>query len=419
VIPHDPYQALRFRDFRLLLVGSSIASLGGQMVSLAIGWELYERTHSALALGFIGLVQILPVFLLVFVTGHVADSHNRKTIVILSKLVVIGGSLGLAATSYWQGSLLAIYGSLLLLGIGGAFSGPAAAGLPAEVVPESAFENSATWNTSASTLAAVVGPAIGGLLIASLHTTTVIYSLNVVAASLMIVLLLCIRGGQSADHRTMRRSDETTLRSLGEGVAFLRRTPMILSAITLDLFAVLFGGATTLLPIFAKDILNVGPLGLGWLQAAVSLGAMCAALTLAHRPPLRRAGPTLLLAVAGFGLATVVFGLSQSFWLSFAMLFALGGLDSVSMVVRDTLMLTRTPHEMRGRVAAIEGLFVSSSNQLGGFESGLTAQLLGPVLSVVAGGIGTLVVVIIIATFWPDLRRLRTLRESTYEMVAG
>lgn len=196
----------------------------------------------------------------------------------------------------------------------------------------------------------------------------------------------------------------------------MRRTPVVLSAITLDLFAVLFGGAATLLPIFARDILEVGPEGLGWLQAAPSIGAVGAALYLAHRPPLQRAGPTLLLAVAGFGVATILFGLSRSFWLSFAMLFALGGLDSISMVIRDTLMLARVPHDMRGRVSAIEGVFVSSSNQLGGFESGLTAQLFGPIVSVVGGGIATLLVVLIVALAWPELRGLRTLREDDTEV---
>jgi MFS family permease len=193
---------------------------------------------------------------------------------------------------------------------------------------------------------------------------------------------------------------------------------VIFSAMTLDLFAVLFGGATTLLPVFAKDILHVGPSGLGWLQSASSIGAASVALYLTHRAPLQRAGRTLLLVVAGFGVATIFFGLSQSFWLSFLMLLILGGLDSVSMVIRDTLVLTRTPHEMRGRVAAIEGLFVNSSNQLGGFESGVTAQLVGPVASVVGGGVGTIIVVLIIATTWPELRRLTTLRDNSAKVTA-
>jgi MFS family permease len=186
----------------------------------------------------------------------------------------------------------------------------------------------------------------------------------------------------------------------------------MLAAITLDLFAVLLGGATTLLPIFAKDILHVGPIGLGWLQAADSMGAVCMALALAHRPAFKKAGRTLLLAVAGFGLATIVFGLSQEFWLSFLMLFLLGAFDNISVVIRSTLLLVRTPDEMRGRVSAVSSLFIGTSNQLGGFESGLVAQLIGPVLSVVTGGIGTLLVVLLIAWLWPEMRRLGALRET-------
>ncbi|HEX7735903.1 MAG TPA: MFS transporter, partial [Ktedonobacteraceae bacterium] len=187
---------------------------------------------------------------------------------------------------------------------------------------------------------------------------------------------------------------------------------VMLAAITLDLFAVLLGGATTLLPIFAQDILHAGPLGLGWLQAASSLGAVCMALTLAQRPPFKHAGRTLLLAVSGFGLATIVFGLSHWFWLSFLMLFVLGALDNISVVVRSTLLLVRTPDAMRGRVSAVSSLFIGTSNQMGGFESGLTAQLFGPVLSVVLGGIGTILVVLLVAWCWPEMRRLGSLREN-------
>lgn len=412
---HDPYQALRYRDYRLLLTGNLIASLGGQMLTLAIGWELYNRTNSALALGIVGLVQVLPVITLALVTGHIADQHNRKTIVVLSQLVLVFSSLGLAALSYWQGPLVGIYVCLLVRGIGSAFNAPAASALPAEIVPEEAFENASSWRSSIGQLASVVGPALGGLLIAAALGTAVVYVLSALAALIFVVLLLFMRPGPATGLPPKARRERPTLRSLGEGIGFLRRTPVLLSAITLDLFAVLFGGAVTLLPIFARDILRVGPSGLGWLQAAPSIGAVGVALFLAHRPPLQRAGPTFLLAVAGFGIVTICFGFSRFFWLSFAMLLVAGGLDSISMVVRSTLMLTRTPNEMRGRVAAINGLFISSSNQLGGFESGLTAQLVGPVLSVVGGGIGTLAVVLVIAALWPDLRRLRTLRESTPE----
>jgi MFS family permease len=408
---HDPYLALRFGDYRLLLTGSLISSLGGQMLALAIGWELYERTSSALALGIIGGVQILPVLALALIAGHVADRYHRKTVVMVSQLVLAATSLGLAAMSYWQGPLVAIYGILLLRGIGAAFSGPAANALPAEVLPEHVFENASSWRSTFGQVAAIAGPALAGLIIAAVRTATFVFVLAALASVVYVALLAFVRG-RTPDHPTAIQRERPTLRSLGEGVVFLRRTPVILAAITLDLFAVLFGGATALMPIFAKDILQVGPSGLGWLQAAPSIGAAAVALYLAHRPPMQRAGRTLLLVVAGFGLATIFFGLSRSFALSLAMLATLGGLDAVSMVVRDTLVLARTPHDMRGRVAAIEGVFVSSSNQLGGFESGVTAQLFGPVVSVVGGGIGTILVVVLTALLSPELRGLRTLRAS-------
>jgi MFS family permease len=417
--PHDPYYALRFPDFRLLLTGNVIVSLGGHMAALAIGWEMYERTNSAFALGMIGLVELLPVILLALITGHIADQYSRKAIAMWSRLLMIAASFGLAGLSYTQGPLVAVYGCILLQGIGEAFNNPAASALTAEVLPEEAFENSATWSTTTRTLAAVLGPALGGLIIAANHLAAPVYVLNALCSLFLVGILLRIRGGHGGDHRTIAREEQSSLRAFADGVAFLRRTPVMLAPITLDLFAVLFGGATTLLPIFAKDILHVGPTGLGWLQAASYIGAAVVAFVMTHRPPLQRAGPTLLVAVAGFGVATIVFGLSQWFWVSFAMLFALGGLDGISMIIRDTLLLTRTPHQMRGRISAIEGLFVNSSNQLGGFESGVTAALFGPVLSVVGGGIGTVLVVLIAALVWPELRALRTLRDVPREVVAA
>jgi predicted MFS family arabinose efflux permease len=254
-------------------------------------------------------------------------------------------------------------------------------------------------------------------MIALFHNATLVYGLNAVAALTYVVLLMFVRG-DAVGPRPIRKKEARDLRTLGQGAAFLRRSPIILAAITLDLFAVLFGGATTLLPIFAKDILQVGPTGLGWLRAAPSVGAICMAMYLAHRPPLQRAGLTLLVAVTTFGVATVVFGLSHSFLLSLAMLFILGGMDNISVIVRNTLTLLRTPNEMRGRVAAINGLFISTSNQLGGFESGVTAQIFGPMWSVVGGGIGTVLVVLVVAIAWPELRNLTTMRENIVEQVA-
>ena len=411
---HDPYQSLRVRDFRLLLLGNSIATFGEQMLTLALGWELYLRTGSAFLLGMVGLAEIFPALLFSLYAGQVADRYNRKRIIVVTQLIVALASLGLTALSYWQGPLILIYGCLLVMGAAMTFNTPAATTLPASILPEEAFENAATWSSSSWQLATVIGPAAAGAIIAIMNSATLVYTLNALASLVFVLLLIPIKPTRTLSKCVIE--ERSTWRSIGEGMSFLRRTPVLLGAITLDLFAVLFGGATTLLPIFATTILHVGAIGLGWLRAAPSIGALVVALTLAHRPPFQRAGRTLLLVVAGFGLATIVFGVSRSFWLSLVMLLALGGLDNVSVVIRSTLALTRTPDEMRGRVAAINGLFVNASNQLGGFESGLTAQLLGPAVSVAGGGVGTILVVVAVALAWPELRRMGTLRvapEST------
>lgn len=415
---HDPYQALRYRNYRLLLIGNFIAALGGQMLNIAIGWELYERTGSAFLLGLVGLAEVSPAILLSLYAGHIADRYNRKAIIIITLAILVLSSLGLAALSFWNGPIILIYGCLILIGTASTFNGPAAAALPAQVVPEAAFENAATWSSSSWQLATVIGPALGGLVIGVLKSATLVYLLSSLTGLIFTLLILPIGVKNARSGSAEEGEDEvTTWQSLGEGINFLRRTPIMLAAITLDLFAVLFGGATNLLPVFAKDILQVGPEGLGWLRAAPAIGALGVAFVLAHRPPFRHAGPTLLIAVAGFGLATIVFGLSTSFWLSLLMLAILGGLDNISVVIRETLALTRTPNEMRGRVAAINGLFINCSNQLGGFESGLTAQLFGPIVSVVGGGIGTIVVVGAIALVWPQLRGLGRLREVPIGLV--
>ncbi|MBX5455652.1 MAG: MFS transporter [Thermogemmatispora sp.] len=408
---HDPYRALRYRNFRLLFIGIFLSSIGEQMVTVAIGWELYDRTHSALALGLVGLVQVLPVLCLSLLAGHLADRLNRRRMVMLAQTVLALCSLGLMLLSWQRGPLWLIYGCLLLIGTATAFNEPASAALLPQTLPAALYANAATWESSAWQLASVVGPALGGFLVALFRGATPVYGLNALAIVLYLVLLALLRlqPVNAAPSRGDDQGQEGTLRSLAEGLRFLRRTQVILAAITLDLFAVLFGGATTLLPIYARDILKVGPTGLGWLQAAPSIGAVCVAFLLAHLPPFTRAGRTLLLAVAGFGLATIVFGLSRSFWLSLLMLFILGGLDNISVVIRGTLVMTRTPDHMRGRVAAVNTIFIAASNKLGGFESGLAAQLFGPVLAVVGGGLGTILVVLCVALIWPEMRLLGAL----------
>jgi len=403
----DPYAALRYSDYRYFLAGRLAASMGSQMIDVAIGWELYERTGRALALGYVGLVQVVPIILLALPAGHVADRFDRKRVALLSLLVLIAASLALAAISFTVAPIPLIYLTLFVIGVALAFHRPAIAALLPQLVPADRFANAVTWNSVGWQLASVVGPALGGLIIAWRHHAGIVY---VIDAALMMVFVICltqIRGRQVA-----RARKAVTMQTLLGGVRFVWHTKVILAAITLDLFAVLFGGATTLLPVFAKDILHVGAEGFGWLRAAPSIGAVLVAILLLGRPPMRRAGRSLLIAVAGFGIATIVFGLSRSFPLSLVMLVLAGGLDMISVVVRQTLVQLRTPDEMRGRVSAVNSVFIDTSNELGGFESGASAALLGPVVSVVGGGIVTVLVVSAVAIAWPELRSMRGLAED-------
>jgi MFS family permease len=409
-VRHDPYAALRHRDFRLLLTGRFLTSFGNEMLTFAIGWELWLRTHEPFVLGMVGLVQVVPVILLSLPAGHVADQYNRKRIVLISELSLALCVLGLGWLSYTQGPLSWIYMLLLGIGIARAFNDPASSTLLPQTVPPPQFSNAATWSTSTWQFASITGPALAGILIGFFDAVTFIYIFDALAALIFCILLSMIKGRQLA---LARRSP--TWASLKRGFRFMRDTKVILAAITLDMFAVLFGGAVALLPIYATDILNVGPQGLGIMRAAPSIGALIMAFQLAHLPPMRNAGRTLLLAVAGFGLATIVFGLSTSFLLSVAMLAVLGALDNISVVIRGTLLLTQTPDEMRGRISSVNSIFIGISNELGSFESGLAASLFGPVVAVVAGGIGTIIVVFVVANSWPEIGQLKTLDAPSHE----
>lgn len=412
--PHDPWLALRYRDFQLVLLSRFTASLGEQMVRVALGWEIYERTHDAFFLGLVGLVQVLPVILFSLIAGHVADRYNRKYIVLTTQAGLGVFSLGLAALSFTNGSLVLIYICLFLFGVMRAFNDPANSTLLAQSVPPEAFGNAATWGSSAWQIASVVGPALGGLLIAFFKSGAEIFFINAVACIIFATAVSFMRLRPIAQSR-----EAPTVKSLLAGFHFLRESRILLAAITLDLFAVLFGGAVALLPVYAKDILQVGPEGLGWLQSAQSVGAILMAALMIYLPPMRQAGKTLLLAVAGFGIATIIFGISSNFFLSLLMLATLGALDQISVVIRSTLMLTRVPDEMRGRVAAVNTVFISTSNELGGFESGLVTRIGqsffgaigGPIFAVVSGGIGTILVVVLVARKWPEMLHLGRLTE--------
>ncbi len=412
--PHDPIAALRYPDFRLVVLSRFAASLGERMVSVALGWEIYERTHDAFFLGLVGLVQILPVIMLSLLAGHVADRYNRKRIVIFTQAGLGLFSLGLAALSFTNGSLILIYGCLFMFGVMRAFNDPANTTLLAQSVPPEVFGNAATLGSSVWQISSVVGPALGGLLIAHFKSGAEIFLFNAISCTLFAVAVTFMR------LRPVVLSNEpATWASVLAGFHFLRESRVLLAAITLDLFAVLFGGAVALLPVYAKDILQVGPEGLGALQSAQSIGALLMAGFMIYIPPLQRAGKSLLFAVGGFGIATIIFGLSTNFYLSLLMLATLGALDYISVVIRSTLMLTRVPDEMRGRVAAVNTVFIGASNELGGFESGLVTRLGqgvfgtvgGPVFAVVSGGIATILVVIAVTRKWPEMVRLGSLTD--------
>jgi MFS family permease len=402
---HDPYAALRSRDYRRLLLGNMLASVASEMVSVAVGWELYQRTNSAAALGFVGLAQFLPVLLLALPAGHAADRYSRKGLFLAAQVMMALASLGLAGLSFYDGPVLLVYLCLVWTGVSRAFSAPARWALVPMVVPESALGNAITWNSSGWQIASMLGPTLGGLVIAVTGDAAGAYLLAVLGSVGCAVLVAGIR-----PHSPPRPRESISLQSLLAGIRFVWKTRLILATITLDLFAVLLGGATALLPIYARDILDVGATGLGVLRAAPSLGALVMALILAHRPPLRHAGRTLLVSVAGFGAATIVFGLSENPILSFVMLALTGALDNISVVVRGTLVQILTPDSMRGRVSAVNTIFIVSSNELGAFESGITAELFGTVPSVVGGGIGTILVVLAVALRWPEVLRLGSLQ---------
>ena len=407
---HDPYEALRNQNFRLLLTGRFITSFGNEMLSFAIGWELWLRTHQAFVLGMVGLVQVIPVILLSLPAGHVADQYNRKRIVLITELFLALCVLGLGWLSYTQGPLYLIYTLLLGIGIARAFNDPASSTLLPQVVSPHLYSNAATWSNSTWQIASITGPALAGLLIGFFNSVILIYVFDALAALIFCIFLMMIQGRELA-----LAEKSATWKSLTEGFKFMRDTKVILASITLDMFAVLFGGAVALLPIYATDILKVGAQGLGILRAAPSVGALVMAFLIAHLPPMKNAGRNLYLSVTGFGLATVVFGLSRSFILSVVMLALIGGFDNISVVIRGTLLLTHTPDEMRGRISAVNSIFIGISNELGSFESGLAATLFGPIIAVVAGGIGTILVVLIVAKVWPEMGRLKSLGVPQHE----
>lgn len=406
---HDAYAALRYRDYLCLLSGGVLSAIGMGVQTVAIGWEVWNRTRDAWMLGLTGLAQFIPILLLALPAGQAADRYNRKHIYQGAQFLGAIASLSLMGYSIVGASVWLELLCLVFVGMARAFTAPSRTSLLPLVVPQPIVPNAVTWNTTGWQFANIAGPAVGGVLVA-VYPPWVAYGVTACCSLTCVGLLTPIR--PSAQGVAMATGRSFT--GLLEGLRFVWRTRIMLAAITLDLFAVLFGGAVALLPIIA-DLLEVGAAGLGWLRSAPALGALVMAIALAHLPPLRRPGVALLLAVAGFGLATIAFGLSRSFTLSFILLMISGALDNISVVVRHTLMQVLTPDAMRGRVAAVNTVFISSSNELGEFESGLTAAWWGPVRAVVVGGIGTLVVVLLAARCWPELLRLPPLHSLNAE----
>lgn len=375
------------------------------MLGVAVGWELYELTGSALDLGLVGLAQFLPMILLTLVVGQVADRCDRRLIVVACEVAkaATAAALALGAVGGWQ-SRTSIFVLVALLGAAQAFENPAMSALVPEVVARPLIAPAMAWVISAGQTAQIVGPALGGLL----------YAFGPGAAYFTAGALFVLAGALAAAirvARVARAREPLTLEAVFSGVAFIFGRRVLLGSMSLDLFAVLLGGATALLPVFAKDILGVGPVGLGVLRSAPAVGALATSVFLARYPLERHLGPTLFRSVIVFGVATVVFGVSTSFTFSLIALTVLGSADVVSMVIRMSLAQIRTPDAMRGRVSAVHSLFTGTSNQLGAFESGVAAALLGTVPAVLLGGVGTITVAALWMLLFPELRRLGRFEE--------
>ena len=400
----DPYLALRVPSFRRFVGGHVLAVIGQGMLAVAVGWELYDRTGSALSLGIVGLVQVIPLIIFVLPAGQLADRMDRRLILMAAEATMALAALGLAAASVSLAPTWVYYLLLAVFGTGRAFQLPAKQAIMPNLVPPGALTNAVTWNSGGWQAADVIGPALGGFVIAWTGSAAGAYLVCAITALAFLILV--------ARARTTRVPPSITKQTWGEfleGVRFVRRSPILLAALSLDLFAVLLGGVIALLPVFAKDILQVGPVGLGWLRASQSLGAVLMSIALAHQPPFRQAGKTLLAAVTAFGVAIIVFGLSRNFFLSLGALFLAGAFDAVSVVIRLALAQIATPDVLRGRVSAVNTLFIGMSNELGEAESGFLAAAIGPVGAVVVGGVGVLLVVMIVARTWPQLRALERL----------
>ena len=405
----DPYAALRFKEFNIFLLLRFVLVFAWSMQFIVIEWQVYSLTKDPLSLGIIGLMEIIPALSMALFAGHIVDQREKRNLFLwcigLFSLISLGLfflSKDSVMTLWNQKSILyCIYGFVFFGGLLRAFFGPTIFSLVALIVPKKIYPNAATWSSSTWQMASILGPAVAGLTInwMGVHWSLCVVFILVVMSFLLGLLI-------SRKPVLNPKIGEPLIQSLKEGVRFVFQTKAILGALSLDMIAVLFGGAVALLPVFAQDILKVGPEGFGVLRAAPAVGAFLTMLTTAYIPISRRAGMKLLIAVFGFGISIIVFGLSSVFWISVVALFFSGVTDGVSMVIRQTILQLKTPDHMRGRVSSVNSMFVGSSNELGAFESGLTAKLMGAVRAVVFGGTMTLITVFTTGIVSPSFRNL-------------
>jgi MFS family permease len=407
-LPADPRAgriAFTHPDFVLFEIARFLIVSAVEMQAVAVGWQVYDITKRALDLGLVGLAQFLPGILLFLVSGHASDRFERRKVLAAcyAGYAVCSGLLLFLATRGAH-AVFPIYLVLILLGVVRSFNGTASRSILPQLVPDEHFANAVAWNASTFQAATIIGPSLGGILYAAFRGPSAVYAVAMITAVGGLISAIRIRTRPQT-----RKREPMTMKTVFAGLHFIWREKLILGAISLDLFAVLLGGAVALLPVYAREILHTGPWGLGLLRTAPGVGAAAMAVALAHRPLRGRAGPTLLWSVAGFGVCTIIFGISANLVVSLISLILLGAVDMISVIIRATLVQVRTPDEMRGRVNAVDMVFIGTSNELGQFESGLTAQWFGTVPAVLLGGVGTLVVIAIWAWIFPDLRRIAAL----------
>lgn len=409
---HDPYAAFRYKPYRWLFSTNVLMITGYQMKLAALSWLIYEVTGSAWLLGLSGLFQFLPILALSIPIGHFADQHSRTTILRIGLTLHFIASAMIAFVAFIGTPITPLFIALLVVGVGSAFVSIARPSLLRDTLPAHVVENAVSWNSSGHRIATIVGPLLAGLLIELTG--------GIVLPMIINNILILLAMGCSMLIPSPRRAATKapmTWKTVGEGLRFIKRTPLVMGVTLLDMFAVLLGGAEILLPIFAKDILQVGPTALGLMIAAPSIGSLLMALFLAHRPPFKRAGFALLWSVAFFGFSFVLFGLSTNIYLSLIALALTGAFDAVSVTIRATILHLFVPDEVRGRVFAVNMIFVYSSNELGDFESGAVAALIGTVPSVIVGGFASALVAVAFAWIFPDMRKLKKMTPEDPEVL--